>query len=244
MMRMFRSEWMKLRRTVIWALAVISPLLAGVTGFLSAGDYENGQEGVWQIALGIMGLLHAMLFLPLLTGVFAALLCRFEHTGGGWKQLLALPVSRSSVYAVKFIYIMLLLAITQLLFLAALLATGLLLGFAEPIPWRMLLVSALGGWLACLPLAALQLAVSVAWSSFAAPLAVNVIFTIPNILIINSAQYGPYYPWAQPLLAMVPRDEMGFGAFNLSPETLLGVILVSFVVFLLGGWGYFIRKAV
>ncbi|PYI53749.1 ABC transporter permease [Paenibacillus flagellatus] len=242
MIAMFRSEWIKLRKTVIWLLAGVSPLIAAGIVFLEPGE---GMDSPWLPALGIMSVLHAMLFLPLLTGVFAALLCRHEHIGGGWKQLLALPVSRLQVYVIKFVYVMLLVAFTQLLFVIVLLLIGTALGFSAPIPWSEIARSVAGGWVACLPLAALQLAVSTAWPSFAAPLAVNVIFTIPNILITNSAEYGPYYPWAQPMLAMIPRGgEMSFGAFNVTPETLFLVILGSFVLFGVSGYVYFARKAI
>lgn len=241
MTRMIRSEWVKLRRTVIWLLACVSPGLAVLVGLLGARESTVGRSA-WLEALSLMAVLHAMLFLPLLTGVFAALVCRYEHVGGGWKQLLALPVSRSQIYWTKFAFVMLLLAISQLLFLAALLAIGAILGFAGPVPWEAMARSAVGGWVACLPLAALQLGVSAAWSSFAAPLALNVIFTLPNMLVANSADYGPYYPWAQPLLAMMPLREESFGAFNVSAVTLFGVIGASFVLFMAAGWTYFAKK--
>ncbi|TYP75618.1 ABC transporter permease [Paenibacillus methanolicus] len=243
MLRLVRSEWMKLRRTVIWIVAAASPLLAGVVGY--AGTRGTDGEGAeWMSALALMAALHAMLFLPLLTGVFAALLCRFEHAGGGWKQLLALPVSRTQLFAVKYMYVMFLLLLTQLLFLAALLGVGAALGFQGPVPWLAILRSVGGGWVACLPLAALQLGVSTALPSFAAPLAVNVVLTMPNLLVMNSSTYGPYYPWAQPLLAMIPMEGHGMAAINLSATTLFGVILGSFVVFLTAGWAYFMRKPV
>lgn len=243
MLRMYRSEWMKIRRSFVWLLLLVSPLVAALLGLL-----ESDREGEfpWLIALSMMAALHAMLFLPLLTGVYAALVCRYEHIGGGWKQLLALPVTRTQVYFVKFALIMGMVALTQLLFLGVLLLVGAALGFSEPPPWQTLLASVAGGWIATLPLAALQLAVSTAWPSFAAPLAVNVVMTLPNVLIVYSEDYGPYYPWAQPLLAMLPRG-MGpneFGAFGLSAVTLFVVILGSFAVFFAGGWLYFTRKAV
>ncbi|GAB2697432.1 ABC transporter permease [Paenibacillus thermoaerophilus] len=243
MIRMFRSEWMKMRRTVIWLLAVVSPVLAALVGVLNVQE-NTSADRTWLEALGIMAVLHAMLFLPLLTGVFAALVCRFEHAGGGWKQLLALPVTRSQVYLMKFVFVMMLLAITQLLFLTGLLLIGAVLGFQGPVPWTDILRSVCGGWVACLPLAALQLAVATAWQSFAAPLAVNVVFTLPNMLVANSADYGPYYPWVQPLLAMMPAGPDRFGAFHVAEVSLFGVIGGSFVLFLVGGWAYFAKKAV
>ncbi|GIP38412.1 hypothetical protein J31TS4_16920 [Paenibacillus sp. J31TS4] len=245
MLALIRSEWLKIRRSVIWLLLLVSPGLAGLIGLFGVREEQPGGPFPWLIALALMTALHAMLFLPLLTGVYAALVCRYEHAGGGWKQLLSLPVTRTRVYIVKFLFVMGLVALTQLLFLAVLLLIGTAKGGGGAIPWSELLGSVGRGWLACLPLAALQLAVSTAWSSFAAPLAVNVVFTIPNMLVANSADYAPYYPWVQPLLAMMPHQNgYDFGAFTLPSLTLLSVVMGSFVVFFLGGWAYFARKAV
>lgn len=241
MWRFFRSELLKLRRSPIWLLVFVSPALSSIVGFLmriEAGEMD------WEMTLATMAMVHALLFLPLLTGVLSAFVCRYEHVGGGWKQTLALPVSRGSVYMVKFAMVMGLLLMTQCLLLLGLLGIGAAKGFPAPIPWEFLVRSLVGGWIACMPLAALQLAVSVAWSSFAAPMAINTIFTLPNILIVNSEKYGPWYPWAQPMLAMVPQSQAEFGALNVSPETLYIVILGSFAAFFLSGFVYFQRKAI
>lgn len=239
--KLFRSELLKLRKSVIWLLVFVSPLLSLLVGLLeSSADTLNPWAGTFLT----MAMMHALLFLPLLTGVFAAFVCRYEHVGGGWKQLLAMPVTRSKVYLVKLSLVMLLLIVTQLLLLGSFVLVGQMKGYAGPLPWDMVGSAIVGGWLACLPLAALQMGVSTAWSSFAAPLAVNVIFTLPNILVVNSADYGPYYPWAQPFLMMMPYSGDSFGALNVSAETLLFVILGSFVVFLASGLVYFNRKAV
>ncbi|MCC3376525.1 ABC transporter permease [Cohnella sp. REN36] len=241
MLKMIRSEWIKIRRSVVWLLSGVSPIIAlaiGTFGYRPKGGFP------WEEMLSLLSALHAMLFLPLLAGVYAALLCRYEHAAGGWKQMLAMPVSRTQVYFAKFVILMLLLAVTQALLLIVLLIIGATHGIGSPIPWGTLFASFAGGWLACLPLAALQLFVSVAFQSFAAPLAVNVILTIPNVLVVNSERFGPYYPWAQPMLAMLPRTDYGFGAFHLSMETLAAVVLGSFCVFFAAGWAYFTNKPV
>jgi len=204
-------------------------------------EFEKSQ---WTAILGIMTISHAILFLPLLTGVFASFICRYEHANGGWKQLLTLPVSRRHLYMVKLLLIMVLIGMTQLLFVAALLFLGWQKGFTADIPWSIIASSIAGGWMACLPLMALQLFVSVAWSSFAAPLAINVIFTIPNMIIINSERFGPYYPWAQPFLLMMPDSSESFIALNTSAVTLLAVVLGGFAVFFVTGYSYFMRKEI
>ncbi|MBU7314150.1 ABC transporter permease [Paenibacillus oleatilyticus] len=240
-LNVLRSEWLKMRKANIWLLVFVSPALAAVSGFLSpmvAGLPE------WEWLFITAAAMHAFLFLPLLTGVFAAFVCRYEHAGGGWKQVLTLPVSRTQLYLAKFTIVIALLAVTQLLLLAVVLTIGTIKGFTSAVPWDVLLRSVLGGWVATLPLASLQMFVSVAWSSFAAPLAINVIFTIPNMLIVNSSDYGPYYPWAQPVLSMLPKGQADFGAFNVPLETLLFVILGSFLVFFASGLTYFRRKEI
>lgn len=229
-------------KSYIWVLILVSPAIALLLGALA--DMQEEGAITWQVLLSVMSMAHAMLFLPVLSGIFAALICRAEHSDGGWKALLSLPVTRSSVYLAKYALIMGLLAAVQLLFLAVLLGIGLYRGAEGPVPWPLILSSIFGGWFACLPLAALQLGVSQGWSSFGAPLAVNVSLTLPNILIANSATYGPYYPWVQPLLAMSPFREEQFGAFNLPMETLMLVVLGSLVLFLPAGLISFWRKAV
>lgn len=241
--RILSAERMKLSRSFIWLLVVISPVIALPVGAL-ANVQQEGELLSWQILLNVMSLMHALLFLPVLTGLFAALICRAEHSDGGWKMMLSLPVTRTSVYLAKFTVIMALLACVQLAFLAALLGMGLYRGAEGPVPWPLFLSSIAGGWFACLPLAALQLGVSQGWSSFGAPLALNVSLTIPNMLIVNSATYGPYYPWAQPLLAMSPFGGDEFGAFHLPAQTLMLVVSASLIVFLAAGLLAFRRKAV
>lgn len=231
-------------RSFIILLVLVSPVISSLVGLIATVD---GSEQPWLLLLGSSGMLHSLLFMPIMSGIFAAFICRYEHSGGGWKQLLVLPVTRTGVYVAKFTVIAALLAVMQILFLVALFLVGTIKGIHSPIPWEGIGRSLLGGWIACLPVAALQLTVSLMWSSFAAPLALNVMLTIPNLMVVNSATYGPYYPWAQPFLAAMPTESMqvgSYGAFNLPFDSLMITVLGSFVVFFLVGWIYFRLKEV
>lgn len=238
------SERLKLSKSWVWLVILISPILSTLIGVL--GEVPNVDEHhSWLIMIGAMSMLHAMLFLPIMSGLFPAFICRYEHTGGGWKQLLVLPVSRTTVYVVKFLIVTGLLAICQVVFLIGLFTVAWIQGFTAPIPWSLIMTSLIGGWIACLPLAALQLGVSLSWTSFAAPLAINVALTIPNMLIINSADIAPFYPWAQPILAMMPAyGEADYGAFNLPLENLMITVLGSFLLFFATGLIHFRRKEI
>lgn len=241
--RVLSSERLKMSKSYVWLLVIGSPILSLVPGLLENLDHQS-EKITWELLLNVMSIMHALLFLPVLSGIFAALICRYEHHDGGWKMLLSLPVTRLSVYLSKYVMIIGLLATVQLTFLVMVLGMGLFCGASGSIPWSLLLSSIFGGWVACLPLAALQLAISQGWSSFGAPLALNVSLTIPNMLIANSSTYGPYYPWVQPMLAMMRHGDDAFGAFNLPAETLMTVVGGSLIIFLGVGLFTFYRKAV
>ncbi|MUT66103.1 ABC transporter permease [Paenibacillus sp. NEAU-GSW1] len=237
------SERLKLAKSPIWLIVLISPLLSLLIGlFTNLEEVPLEEQG--RVLLSSMASLHAMLLMPIITGILSAFVCRYEHAGGGWKQLLSLPVSRTSLYLAKLTVVALLLLGSQLLFAGAAVVAFQYQGIPGGLPWGLILSSALSGWVACFPLAALQLWASTMWSSFAAPLAVNVMLTLPNILIVNSAKYGPFYPWAQPMLLMLSNGTMDFGSFTVPFSTLLLTVGGSFAVFLLGGLIYFRRKEI
>lgn len=236
--RILSAERLKMGKSPIWLLVLLSPLIALLIGLLST------PSGNWQVLMTTMVFLHGLLLLPMLTGVFTSFVCRFEHAGGGWKQMLVLPLTRSGVYAGKLTIVLMLLAGTQVLLLVCILLAGLIHGITGPVPWEFMVSKLLLGLLACVPLAALQMFVSLVWSSFAAPLALNFALTVPNILIVNSATFGPYYPWAQPMILMTPMEGGGFGAYNVPLITMLVVVGGSAVIFIGIGMMYFAKKEI
>lgn len=242
MLRVLKTELMKAQWPLLIGLVIAGPALASILGV--PGKMPPGQTK-WVFYYGISVIRFAWLFYPLLAGVFAALVCRTEHASGGWKQMLSMPVSRTSVYLAKFAMVAGLLLATGTVFLAMYVAFGSALRFPGPIPWDVLARSLLGGWMAVLPLAALQLWVSTQWKSFGAPLALNICFTLPAIFAANSKSIGPWYPWAQPVLAMMPPTTHINGAgLNVSAATLWIVIIGGFVVTMSCGWLTFLRRDV
>lgn len=242
MRTILQSEWYKLRKSKMVPIIFAGPMIGLFIGLAVNFDDDYGVNQ-WFIAVLSMNLLYALLFLPLITGVFASLICRYEHQAGGWKQLLALPVTRGKVFAAKYLLIMLLAMAMQLLYLSSIYAVGMIKGYTDPFPIEIVLKSIFGGWVATLPLVALQLWMSVMFKSFAAPFAVNVILTLPSILVANSKLFGPYYPWVQPFFMMNIGGSTE-DVFFVPWDQLLMVVGGSFVLFFLGGYLYFQRKAV
>jgi hypothetical protein len=242
MLSVLQSEWYKLRKSKITFILFVGPFVGLLIGMLFNLTFE-GEVNQWYILVLSMNLTYALLFLPLITGVLASTICRYEHQAGGWKQLLAMPVARGKIFFAKYVLLMLLVFVIQLLYLVSIYGVGMIKGYTDPFPIEIIWRSIIGGWVATFPLVALQLWMSILFKSFAAPLTVNVIFTLPAILAINSERFGPFYPWAQPFSMMYVGGNTD-DLFFIPWEQLITVVGGSFVLFFLGGYIYFQRKAV
>jgi len=192
MLSILLSEWYKLRKSGILFIILVGPLVGLFLGLIPNTLANDVPINEWYMTILLMNLTYALLFLPLITGVLASFICRYEHQAGGWKQLLSLPVTRGKVFTAKFVLLMLLVLAMQLLYLLAVYGVGMIKGFTDPFPLDIVWKSIFGGWIATFPLVALQLGMSIVFKSFAAPFAVNVFFTLPAILAVNSERFGPY----------------------------------------------------
>ncbi|MDB5083726.1 MAG: rane protein, partial [Bacilli bacterium] len=202
--RNLMSEWIKLRKSNIWLLSLVGFILQLIAGIVLLLNHYHPSPKVnnWERLFSQGILYYGLLFFPLVVGIMGSLMCRAEHLAGGWKQLLVQPVSRSSVYLTKLIYLLMLIALTQILTLAGLLLAGLMNGVHDPLPWAIFFKTLAIGWIAALPIALLQLWVAFSWRNFGAPFALNVILTVPSMMFFHVKEYGTYYPWALPVRLM------------------------------------------
>lgn len=243
MAALLRAELFKLRKSGVVFVLFAVPFIPFLSAQIRFGVPEDAGLNAWLLAAMMAVLTYGLYVLPMATALLAGMACRFEHQAGGWKQLFSLPVSRGRVYAAKFGVLALMALVMQGLFLGGLYAAGKAGGITDPFPWLLVWKSAFGGWVAALPLLALQLWLAMIWRSFAAPFTVNVIFTLPAILAVNSSKVGPYYPWAQPFNMMYPVGHPG-DVFFVPWEQVLLVVGGSLAVFVLIGYATFLRRAV
>lgn len=151
-----------------------------------------------------------------------------EHVGGGWKQLLALPVKHSDILLGKFLTVVRMIFISMFILILLFIGFGYMLGISGTLPLLTILGYGIRGILACLPLILLRLIVSIRSKTFGIPLAVSIVFTLPAI-IIASTPLGQVYPWTQPMLAMSPEDESpiqsSFLFYSIMVITCLGLLV-------------------
>lgn len=202
-----RAEFLKLKRSLSWAVVVVLPVaivFAGVATTLAArGQLDDGWHTIWLQSVVFYGLFP----LALGIGILASLVWRVEHRGGNWNALMSGPTASLRIVTAKAVVVAALAAAMQAVLLVAVIVIG-KLGFGLPgmLPGKYLAISLLIV-LACIPVAALQSGLSMLMRSFAAPLPVAFVgacasvvlfqagldaasFVIPYALISRATQLG------------------------------------------------------
>ncbi|WP_017539528.1 ABC transporter permease [Nocardiopsis halophila] len=206
-----RAEFIKLRRSLSWAVVVLLPLAAVGSGggntALSGEPLADGWHTLWLRVVVFYGLF------PLAVGVaaLASLVWRAEHEGGNRNALMARPVSGLEVAVGKFAALAALTAAMQGVLVAGTVVAGkAVYGLPGSLPAEYLLVSVLIV-VACLPVAALQSGLSMLMRSFGAPVAVGLLGAGFGVLLV--ALRADALAAAVPYSLLSRATQVGTGVF-------------------------------
>lgn len=128
-----KADLLKIKGRGLWFLTFLAPI-----GLIAMQALNYGLRHDYLMTLYAdnpwRGLLNSILvFSPiaLLMGVtiLSSMLANIEHHTSAWKQLLALPISRYTVFGSKFVIVAMLLAIASIVLVIGAFGLGLLLGF-------------------------------------------------------------------------------------------------------------------
>ncbi|WP_339295608.1 ABC transporter permease [Paenibacillus sp. FSL W7-1279] len=231
---LLRAEGMKLQWRIIFLLIVLDTLINSAMGAMQLQSLRDFFPPSWSTLYIHSVNLHSMFFYPLYSGIVASLLCLYEHKDGGWKITMSLPVPRYKVFYSKYIWLVGILALVQIVFLLGYLGTGYLVKAPDRIPWETLLYSVIGGWIGVLPLAALQLMVSIRVRNFGASLAMSVGYVVPNIVLTGfHSAIGAWLPITIPYYVMMPQAALY--APRVESYSLWSIVLFTGLVYLLIG---------
>ncbi|RZT85847.1 hypothetical protein EV383_2734 [Pseudonocardia sediminis] len=221
-----RAEFGKLRRSLSWAVVVLLPLTAIVSGtattLASGAALAQGWHTLWLRVVVFHGLF------PLAAGiaVLASLVWRVEHRGSNWNALMGRSTSSLGVVAGKAAVLAALVAAMQVVLVAGTVLAGkTAFGLPGFLPARYLLVSVLVV-LACLPVAALQSALSMLMRSFAAPVAVALLGAAASVGLLMTAGGGAV---VVPYALLTRTTQLGTGTFADTGPVTAGVVAVLVV---------------
>jgi len=223
MWRALSADWLKIRRKGLWFLIFLGPLGLVAMQALNFGirlDYMKQQHAsnLWGALLE-----NVSFFVPVALYLGGTLVCsliaNIEHQMSSWKQLLALPISRYSVFMAKLILCLLMLTVSCLLLSGGIIVLGLLLGFgAGDIPYGDIARIGLLSYGAALPVISLQLWLSLTFSNQAGPVSLGVILAL---LSLFSMYLYDWVPLVWPYLAWSSTQHVLFAGAGI----LLGLLL-------------------
>jgi len=233
MFTLYQNEWLKLRRQFIWMIILFVPFIGvclGTFSFTASYDLlvDGGNE--WYAFWTQITFFYGLFIYPILSGIFAAIICRNEHLHGGWKHQLSLPLSRTKVFLAKLFLVYSLLFLTQLILLLTALAVGLQVTAQTNPPLLFLIGAVTAGWVASFPLTIIQLWISINIRSFVVPLGINLFFVFGSLAAMVMG-IEKLYPWAHPSIAMASPEEANSTLEDLSIFTVSYlVVLVTYCV--------------
>lgn len=248
LMRALSAEALKLRGTLALWMSLIAP--AAVVGLVVlqvlAMDLSkakvNPPEQAWENFIMMVVSLWALLMMPLFITLQSALIAGLEHSNQQWKHLLSLPVPKGVHYLAKLIALM-------GLVMLALAVLGLLLPLggwvlaefkpqahiAGPVPWDTLARLIPACFAAGVLMMAIHTWVSTRWRSFTVAVSFGMVATVAGFLIMQSQEYGKFYPWSMPMqLVAGDGENLRFAVV----ASLSGGLLVA----LAGLWGFVRRE--
>lgn len=200
--RILVAERLKMKRTWIPILLFLGPMaliLAMMIDFGLRKEYLLPPTAdPWAVLMGEVSMLLPLMLLLGAT-LLASLLAEMEHQASAWKHTLALPLSRFLVYGSKGIQLIgLLLAVAVLMVLTfSFLWSWIDLG--DPVPWKKFFQGGFYPVLAVLPVAMLQLWLSIIIRNQALPIFIGVVCSLFGGI------HTEWLPWAYPMNA-IPID--------------------------------------
>lgn len=236
MRQVLASDFLKIRKKMIWFLVVLGPF--GVVGlqavnFFLRYDYLIAlyEADLWG---GLIENVHYLAIPTLLIGmtIIASMIASIEHQTNSWKVTIALPISKTAVFASKIVLILLLMICSCILLGMATIGLGLALRFeAAAIPFGSLLQLMLGPLFAAVPFMALQMWLSVTIRNQAVPLTIGILGTVVSLFAI---QLGDWLPLKWPYLINQWNEPM----YSVASGLILGLLL--YII----GTLHFVRKDV
>ena len=232
-LRALHAETLKLRRTLVFWIVLIAPLLvhALILASFLAQDLPVNKPLDWPIIRQNIFALWTTFTLPLVITLLVALLAGMEHSQNHWKHLYALPLPRRTVIAAKWSLGAALIGLSCLILVLITPISCFILRQFREFPYQFIVLQFLkpgihfefqnlailaecvklsaAAYAASLLLFSIQSWISLRWHSFIVPNLIGVMGVIFNLgMMISTLEAGlKYFPWSLPMAAFLTLSE-------------------------------------
>ncbi len=203
----FQSEWLKTRHSLASWLVILGSFFIPVIMISVRIIYANRlpkdsiSPDFWEKLFSNCWQTMALLLLPMGIILAASLIAQLEFRNNTWKQLHTTPQYLTTIFAAKFVVILMMLVQLFLLFNIGIYLSGilphLLLGVALPqeaFPFQLFLKKNAYFFVDCLPIVALQYLISLQFKNFLVPLSIGIAMMLASLIAVEW-QYGYFLPY-------------------------------------------------
>ena len=181
---MIVAELAKLRRSSLWVVAAVLPVLAVVTGTVNYSANQDMLSSGWAPYWSQVVLFYGLLFMSMGVAVLASAAWRMEHRGHNWNLLMSAPTRPSAITGAKIAALTAMVAVMQAVLFTLVLLTGtFFLGLEGRLPWEQPVVVLLSV-VAAVSVVALQSLLSMLTRSFVAPVALGLLGCVVGVSIL------------------------------------------------------------
>lgn len=241
-----KSEFLKIKGSFTYWFTIISAILIPFLVFLIflfKPEFNIPPEGVnaWDKFFDInLSIISSLLF-PFYIILTVALNFNIEHKENSWKKLLILPVSRSSIYLNKALFLLLQITTALLLFLLAIFASGFVLGIIHPelaflshsIKLGPMLKALLRLFVSILGIFSIQYLLSLFFKNIIIPIASGMFFTIAALIVALRWKYAVYFAYAFPqIIYSASREQLNVKSWHgifISEPVGIAIFLVAII---------------
>jgi hypothetical protein len=226
--RVLSTECLKLKRTLALWMVLVSPLVMVLLQFLisnkGANVFLRDGADAWPPMVRQTVEVWTLLMMPMFVTLETSLLAGLENTGNNWKNLLALPAPRWTLYVSKLVVAIALLWLAHIILIIGTIGSGLLLRRDHPamnmggMPLSPFVVPIARVSVSTLLAVVIQHWVSLRWRSFTVAMGFGMCAMIIGVFAVQSKEFGAWFPWSLPIRAVLD------GATGVDRITLMAVV--------------------
>jgi len=253
LLNIFQSEWLKRKRSLASWLVIIGGLFTPVIIFTIRMIYHERLKlpemfqspDFWQASWSQAWESMALFMLPMGIIMATGLMTQLEYKNNTWKQLHTTPQRMATIFCMKLLIIIIMLAQVFVVFNAGLYFFGILPSLflssvsypASTLPWAMLLQWNLNFFLDCLPLVGLQYALGLHFKNFLVPFGIGFLLWVVSMSGLTW-EYNYILPYSYTML-----DYLVLAGRKVHIGTDIHVMsVVYFAIFIVGGYAVYIWK--
>ena len=229
--RCIQAENRKLHASPIWIMFFLLPVISAGYGTFNYLQNLELLTKSWYSLWTQHTLFYSLFFFPAMVSAYAAYLWRLEHLGHNWNLIMAAPVRPLALFFAKFVVVVKLVLLTQLLIFILYFLCGKIIAALPGWPPLNTLFFLLRGALGGLSVVALQLILSMLIRSFAVPIFLGLVGGIMGMLL-GSKGFSLLWPYCLMQQGMNANRSEDMLAGNAVPFLLAcaGWLAVVFVI--------------